>query len=749
MARRSHASKRILALCLGAVLANGCLGAHGPTPATLDPVVVAEAAPPPLADPAERVAADLAELALADRDELASELLPLLHQYDEARQANGETETGLWDDANELIQAGGDESDYADYARRTLERGDPDPALERQLKLYLDSQPLTVARKRLHEDRMMKIAVVVNRLVAPLSRLALGGSLNPIYAARSALTSLLRLRSFPEATTHERQALHAYRDFLERHPESPEAEWVMGEVAHYQEKRARHLHAKTLAVAERALEAGQPEIALVHLDRAERSLPGDDDTRELRRRAVSAAAQRRIWVRESFRSGHALPASRATQALGAALLTQPMDRVVGLAAQAHHESALPGDELAFMEALALRSQGDEEAFFSGLSQIARRDPAESHMARHAAHVVRDRQQNPYAYYGSTRARERRRRLSWLFLGRYAQGIPERDLPRPAEWVLAIPGIASTLLTTPVRLLQYPATRVRFGTGVVNAAESYLVHFPSGVHAEDLHRELEGRYAQRNQWGQALAHHEARSDPDPQQISKYREKSAERSLAAASGSRRLDSRISIYRAVAAEYSDTAAGKRAASELYELLHANTPQEIRISKEFLAEHPALWRIGALGLRPELMDGEDENGELDDDGVTLLGRRYVRIALVDTEPVVVELPGENFARLIAALEEASYRRLLADERELPEPDAARDLFFERARLGLLDEADLRPTASSTAVFLGLREKHGPGRDSILPVEVVLQGSLEDFGFAAVPQLKTPPEPPDAFLYR
>jgi hypothetical protein len=138
-------------------------------------------------------------------------------------------------------------------------------------------------------------------------------------------------------------------------------------------------------------------------------------------------------------------------------------------------------------------------------------------------------------------------------------------------------------------------------------------------------------------------------------------------------------------------------------------------------------------------------------DEGITLLGRTLVRISLVDKEPVVEKVPRDDFARFIAALEEVSYRRLVTDERERPEPDPQRDLFFERARLGLLDEADVRPSARSEALFLSTAEKHGKIRraESILPVEIVLQGGLEDFGLAAFPRVRLPGETPDAFLYR
>jgi len=184
---------------------------------------------------------------------------------------------------------------------------------------------------------------------------------------------------------------------------------------------------------------------------------------------------------------------------------------------------------------------------------------------------------------------------------------------------------------------------------------------------------------------------------------------------------------------------------------LLEDGTPQEIRVSREFLEEYPDLRGPGALGLRPELFDGEDENGELAEDGVFLIGQNYVSIMLVDRDPTVQAVPPDDFARFISLLEERSYERLLADGRERAEPDLQRDLFFERARLGLLDQPDMRPSATSSAQFLSTHEKHGfvRSRESILPVELVVQGGLEDFGLAAFPRVTKPRPTYDAFLYR
>jgi len=126
------------------------------------------------------------------------------------------------------------------------------------------------------------------------------------------------------------------------------------------------------------------------------------------------------------------------------------------------------------------------------------------------------------------------------------------------------------------------------------------------------------------------------------------------------------------------------------------------------------------------------------------------VRVHLEDQEPVDRDIPPQNFARFISMLEEVRYHHLVTDRREVAEPDPQRDLFFERARLGLIDKADSRPAARSAFQVLGRREKHGyvMRREAILPVELVVGGGAGDFGLYAYPRLIPPRETPDAFLY-
>ena len=100
-----------------------------------------------------------------------------------------------------------------------------------------------------------------------------------------------------------------------------------------------------------------------------------------------------------------------------------------------------------------------------------------------------------------------------------------------------------------------------------------------------------------------------------------------------------------------------------------------------------------------------------------------------------------EHLARLVSEVEEADLHNSLLDSDDDFAPNAQRDVFFERARLGLADDVDARATASSQYAYIGMRERYGVvrGRESILPFELVLSGSLADFSLGAMPRIKPP----------
>ena len=205
----------------------------------------------------------------------------------------------------------------------------------------------------------------------------------------------------------------------------------------------------------------------------------------------------------------------------------------------------------------------------------------------------------------------------------------------------------------------------------------MARHPDGAHADEVHAELESGYALRGQWAAALEHAEARREPDAKDIADYRAKVAEGLLAAAEKQQRVDVRLAYYATVLREYADTPSAAAARTKFVAEKAAASPQRIRLTREFLLEHPPLWAPGSLALKPELLDGEKANGEMAEDGVTLLGKNAVEIALVGRDPVVARVPPADFAHFVAQLEETRYASLATDEREKAVPDAARDAFF------------------------------------------------------------------------
>ncbi len=61
------------------------------------------------------------------------------------------------------------------------------------------------------------------------------------------------------------------------------------------------------------------------------------------------------------------------------------------------------------------------------------------------------------------------------------------------------------------------------------------------------------------------------------------------------------------------------------------------------------------------------------------------------------------------------------------------------------------RATAQSNYVYEGMRERYGMvrARDSVLPFDLVITGSVTDLRLGAFPRWRPPRETPDAFLYR
>lgn len=714
-------------------------------------------------DEVDHAARDLAAAALAGDREGTQRSLAALEAFDVQRAAaRGDDDaaadtapTGLVPVARDLAAAAdGDPRSYRAHARALLERDDLDPALRARLEQSAEDDPLALADARIRDAYVGEFAQVFNAIVEPVATSFTRGIYGLVAVGRSLVGLAVVRHVQDDMSIPERQALVHWKRFLAETPDAPEAAdvetWVRDAQVDWNTNEADRAKRR----ARNSLREGRNASALVSAQRALGFVPEDGEATRLRDEAQAKLRESRADRARSLGAPATLRAGDlAAQRELALALWRPDADVRGAAERtiaAAGETPL-ADEGRFVLAMTQ----EEDASWDALEAIAEDDGA---MSRHAAALVTNAQRNPYDAFLSSRTADRAEQVGWVIFGPLVAGPRKFDLPRPVEWLIEAPGYLSVVTTLPNRLVRYPwLAPWPFGRAPAAHARSYLRRYPEGAHAEELRDWLSEFEADRGNWAAALSV----ADPervDPGRLGELRENAARQALDTAKRERRRDARQTLTREVAREFHDTAAGREAGAIARAEAQAASAQRIQISRGFLRENPRVRGPEALGLPEVLVDDSLRNGELHPEGVRLLGGRTVEICLVEGDdedrPPKCErrtISNERLARLVALLDETTQRNALLDPDDSVGSDADRDRYFEQARLGVADTVDPRATAQSTYAYTGLRERYGlvRGRESILPVELVVQGSFPDLGLGAFPRIKKPKPTPDAALYR
>ncbi len=682
-----------------------------------------------------------------------------LQALEDERRDLGEAPSGLIPYAQHAVDATA-RSDlaYRRASRRLLERRDLDPALRRKLEIDVADDPLELAHLRLRDERQRRVTRAVNGVFTALGRSILNVAAAPWRLSQALVGIAVAEHNDAAISMQQRQALQYWKRFVEEHPTAPESRQLLDRIESLQRDWFEMKRERGVKAAERGLELGQYAEAFVFADRALRYAPEDREAIELLARAEALRNREREERARSVGVAAGPPPETGDPLARALLLAlmQPDGDVEGAAAAllaAHPEGGPLAAEARFAQALALGERGEEDAMWQALDSLAEGDdPA---VARHAAQLAGNVTQNPYAAFRKSISDRRTEAATFVALGPLADGARDRNLPRPVEWMLEGPAVIGTLGGIPGRLLQTSIAPPPARAPAIHA-RAYLKRHPRGAHAPELRRWLLDYESGRDNWIGAYALAE---DSKPEERAELERKAAEQALSRARDQERRDIRLMLLREVANRYPDTPAGKRAMALAREEIERATSQRIRVSRGFLEENPRVAGPAGLGLRPALLDENARNGELHPEGVMLIGGRAIEVALLapsgDSEDPPErrrqQMSPERLARLVSLLEETALRNALLDPLAAHGPDADRDLFFERARLGATDAPDFRATASSSYSFLGMRERYGMVRthESILPVDLVIQGSLPSMSIGAFPRLRPPRETPDAVLYR
>lgn len=728
--------------------------------------------PKQVPDVADYAAADLAAAALGSDAESVERVLRRMNSIDIILEASDDLPTGLLPISTDLRNATLDDPRAYREATRDLLRdpdlgtwGSMDNATEERLEQAAADDPLRLASARMRDIEKTEIARLFNTVAEPVGMSLITQSLLPYRLGRAALGYFLSLYSREPISVQGRQALVHWENYLARHPDDPEFEKISASIDKQRKRWNRTQYLRSMRSARRSLGRGQLRHAIVYANRALDLVPEDEVAARLRNDAFERLIETRALEIRSLApsladSSTVVPA--AARSLSLALLAPAGDISGGAIAAASADSRDPlTDESRFLSAMLDFESGDEERrnrSWASLDALAQLSDDESNMARHAAALLGPLN-HPYRAFTGSRSRDRWNRFRWLLLGLYANGPPDRQLPMPLEWIIDGPAIMQAALGMPFRLLKWPfQPPLPSARTTAVHAHRYLEMNPQGNHSKEVRKWIVGFEKGRGNW--VAAHQLAEEQPGtrPKTLAKLEKKAGEQSLAAAERQNNRYLRNAMYRRIAQEYPTTPSGRSAGNLARLEAQHMTPTRIRISRGFLTENPEVAGPRGIGLKGHLLDDDPADGELHPSGVALLGGREIEVSYLaesgdeEDEPRRTKetLSPERFARLVSLLEETSFKNSLLDIDDQIIPDASRDLFFERARIGLADDPDWRPNAESRFSYRGVRERYGivRSRPSILPFDLVLRGSLEDFSLGAFPRLRPPEKTPDAFLY-
>jgi len=677
----------------------------------------------------------------------------------------------LWPLARDAANATLDDARaYREASKELLAEEDVDPAQQERLEREIHDDPLELARDRERDDFTRKFALTFNAVAEPLGKSVMTGFglvMAPYEIATTAVHWLMSMLEGDSLSTQERQALAQRKRFLRAYPDAPESASVRGAVERDQRELQELFARRYDDFAARALANGQPRLAAASAKRALMQKPGDE-----RATVILSAAQTRVdqLVADGFRSRSASPTpprdlvldpERTHGTLVALWQDDPGELLSSVRAfQAAHRHDALQDESLFLLALVQEEAGYEEASWDGLRDLSSRNPRSSNMARHAAALVSDPLQNPWDAFERAKRHGLQEAVSHEVFGQWSEGPRYKSVPTVIGYLADLPSIVRTAILTPIRaLLGTFQGRPDFQKDTAVAAYRYLGRHPDGEHSEEVYAWLIDYEAGRGNYDAALRLADFRPGFDSETRQEWVEEAAEARLAMAAKIQRRDERGTVLRSIVMEYPDSEAGHHAGMEARNQVIEASAQRIRMTRGFLEENPKIAGLEGIGLRPELLDGDVRNGELHPEGIAFLGGRQMEFALIDETgdedhaPVLVRqmVSPERLSRTVALLDETALRNARVDRDDEFAPDPRRDRYFERARLGLTEEVDPRPTAESTYVFRGMRERYGVvrGRDSVLPFDLVFQGSLQDLSLGAFPRWHQPRETPDAFLYR
>jgi hypothetical protein len=423
----------------------------------------------------------------------------------------------------------------------------------------------------------------------------------------------------------ERRALARDLDHLKRFPDDPRNTAIAKEVASLDKKKKTALLRKQLGKANDALAKGDHERARFHAEMAALLDPQSSDAENIRRQAQQALQQKEDARNKSLAARTESHTSAEQQQDIARLLqalslrdSNQIQRVAVELDKKYHGKPL-ADSARDAEAVGLEIKGWHEAAKKAVADIAR-STANPDTKQRANALLQSPEYDLLTQFQDARTDRQLQSAKYVLLG---EDFLRKNVLLAAGAMAAGPGAATMLgmanaIMMGTNLYQVMTNNPISAQPVIDAGVAYVRNHPNSENAAEIYKVLADAYEERGLFDRAISYHELAGSPK-EKIAALQDKSAKAMLNAASKSSERGTREYYLTSVIDQHPETPAAAEATKKLAEMAKEEN-QGLRMSKQFLMEHPELYGPRGLGLKANLFDGNPQNMEIADRGINLV---------------------------------------------------------------------------------------------------------------------------------
>jgi hypothetical protein len=563
--------------------------------------------------------------ALTQQQESLRDHLQFLKEEDGRLEKEYGTSTGLTERAQDLLNNTIHDRQLYLAAQKEALKNASTPERKKYLQAIINHDDLNQADQLMRQSSTNQWGGIFNRLLGSVD-LAGVASGNYIGAAAETVITQLYALADRDMSIEERRALARHLEHLKRFPNDPRNAEILRQVEGIEGKKKSVLVKKQLAKGDEALGKGELDRASFHYEMAsfidpqsqaaERALQKatglQQEQQEARTKRLASGAEGAFSVDDEPDLRDLL---RALSLRDPALIER---HAVDLGKK---HSGKPLEDAALdTEAVALELKGQHEAAKKILDQLARSSKIPD-LQKHSAALLQSREYNLLSTFRDARHERRVESVKYVLLG---EDLLKKNLLYAAGAMAAAgPGGAATLgainaLMIGNNLFTVLSNNPISAQPVIDAAMAYIRTHPQSENASEAYTVLADAYEERGMFEKA-AHFHKLGGASSEKIAALKEKAANAMLNAATKSKSHGTKEYYWTTVIDEYPESPAAAEATKKLAELVK-NDNQGLRMSKQFLMEHPELYGPSGLALKTSLFDGNPRNMELADRGVNLL---------------------------------------------------------------------------------------------------------------------------------